>query len=105
MEDSTTRQLGTARQNLRVLAVGFQDTTNYRTVIPKVATPQFLPLEIVVLTSFSRAAGATHEARFFPYCRLAPSVVPSGICRLLSVASGLTFRLAIIFRDGALSLS
>jgi hypothetical protein len=26
----------------------------------------------VVLTSFSRAAGATHEARFFPYCRLLP---------------------------------
>jgi hypothetical protein len=53
-------------------AGGFQDTPNYHTVIPKAATPQFLLLEIVVLTSFSRAAGATHEARFFPYCRLLP---------------------------------
>jgi hypothetical protein len=33
-------------------AVGFQDTTNYNTVMPKAATPQFLLLEIVVLTSF-----------------------------------------------------
>ena len=53
-------------------AVGFQDTTNYHTVTPKAATPQFLLLANVVLTSFSRAAGATHEARFFPYCRLLP---------------------------------
>jgi len=45
-------------------AVGFQDTTNYHTVMPKAATAQFLLLEIVVLTSFPRAAGATHEARF-----------------------------------------
>jgi hypothetical protein len=48
-------------------AVGFQDTTNYHTVAPRAATPQFLLLANVVLTSFSRAAGATHETRFFPY--------------------------------------
>src|SRR5438094_5894785 len=30
----------------------------------------FLLLEIVVLTSFPRAAGATDEARFSSYCRL-----------------------------------
>jgi hypothetical protein len=56
-------------------AVGFQDTTNYHTVMPKAATPQFLLLEIAALTSFSRAAGATHEARFFlvAFCRLAKS--------------------------------
>ncbi len=58
-------------------AVGFQDSTIYHTVMPKAATPQFPLLEIVVLTSFCRAAGATHEARFFligAFCRLAKSL-------------------------------
>jgi len=54
-------------------AIGFQDTTNYHTVMPKAATPQFLLLEIVVLTSSSRAAGATHEARFFLIAAFAAS--------------------------------
>jgi hypothetical protein len=54
-------------------AVGFHDTTNYHTVRPKAAAPQFLLLAKIVLILFSRAAGATHEARFFPYCHLLPS--------------------------------
>jgi len=33
-------------------AVGFQGTTNYHTIMPKAATPQFLLLEIVVLHHF-----------------------------------------------------
>ncbi len=43
----------------------------------KAAIPQFPLLEIVVLTSFSRAAGPTDEARFLlsaAFCRLAKSL-------------------------------
>jgi hypothetical protein len=69
MEDSTKLRLGTGRR-ICDGAVGFQDTTNYHTVTPKATTPQFLLLANVVLTSFSLATDATHEARFSPYCRL-----------------------------------
>jgi hypothetical protein len=92
MEDSTTLRLGTARQNLRWGAVGFQDTTNYHIAMPKAATPQFLLFEIVVLTSFSRAAGATHEARFFliaAFCRLGKSLSHSELMGWLIGAVGI----------------
>jgi len=56
--------IGDSPPEFAMAAVGFQDTTNDHTVLPKAATPQVLLLEIVVLTSFSRAAGATPEARF-----------------------------------------
>jgi hypothetical protein len=73
-------------------AVGVQDTTNYRIAMPKAATPQSLLLEIVVLTSFSRAAGATHEARFFliaTFCRLAKSLSHSELMGWLVGAVGI----------------
>ena len=75
-----------------MVAVGLQDTTNYHSVMPKAATPQFLLLEIVVLTSFSRAAGATREARFFliaAFCRLAKSLSHSELMGWLVGAVGI----------------
>ena len=83
-------------------AVRFQDTTNYHTVMPKAATPQFLLLEIVVLTSFSRAAGATHEARFSPiaaFCRLAKSLSHSELMGWLVGAVGIENNADWNFKD------
>ena len=60
--------------------------------MPKAATPQFLLLEIAVLTSFSRVAGATHEARFFliaAFCRLAKSLSHSELMGWLVGAVGI----------------
>jgi hypothetical protein len=66
--------MGDRPPEFAMAAVGFHDTTNYHTVRPKAAAPQFLLLAkiVLILILFSRAAGATHEARFFPYCRLLP---------------------------------
>ncbi len=82
-------------------AVGFQDATKYHTVMPKAATPQFLLLEIVVLTSFSRAAGATHEARFFliaAFCRLAKSLSHSELMGWLVGAVGIELKATLTGR-------